>query len=66
MYNDIRDMFDDEELSLIQDSLFAEELCADDDTLRSKLASLSNKLQLLISESNEIEIESIEDCCEYR
>ena len=55
---------DDEELALILDSLYAEELCADDETLRAKLSSISKKISSLIQE--EYEIESVEDCCEYR
>ena len=41
MYYTISDLFDDEELALILDSLYAEELCADDETLRAKLSSIS-------------------------
>ena len=37
MYYTISDLFDDEELALILDSLYAEELCADDETLRAKV-----------------------------
>lgn len=64
MYYTISDLFDDEELALILDSLYAEELCADDETLRAKLSSVSKKVSSLIRE--EYEIESVEDCCEYR
>ena len=58
MYYTISDLFDDEELALILDSLYAEELCADDETLRAKLSSVSKKVSSLIRE--EYEIESIE------
>jgi len=64
MYYTISDLFDDEELALILDSLYAEELCADDENLRAKLSSISKKISSLIRE--EYEIESVEDCCEYR
>ena len=64
MYYTISDLFDDEELALILDSLYAEELCADDETLRAKLSSISKKISSLIQE--EYEIESVEACCEYR
>ena len=64
MYYTISDLFDDEELALILDSLYVEELCADDETLRAKLSSISKKISSLIQE--EYEIESVEDCCEYR
>ena len=64
MYYTISDLFDDEELALILDSLYAEELCADDENLQAKLSSISKKISSLIQE--EYEIESVEDCCEYR
>ena len=64
MYYTICDLFDDEELALILDSLYAEELCANDENLRAKLSSISKKISSLIQE--EYEIESVEDCCEYR
>ena len=50
MYYTISDLFDDEELALILDSLYAEELCADDETLRAKLSSISKKISSLIQE----------------
>ena len=55
MYYTISDLFDDEELALILDSLYAEELCADDEILRAKLLSVSKKFSSLIREPYEIE-----------
>jgi len=60
----IRSYFDDEEWSIIVDSLHAEESCCDNDIGRGQFASLIKKINYIIDD--EYEIESIEDCSEYR
>tara|TARA_Y100001963_G_C6524010_1_gene327989 strand:+ start:279 stop:485 length:207 start_codon:yes stop_codon:yes gene_type:complete len=60
----IRSYFDDEEWSIIVDSLYAEEMCCDNDIGRSQINTLIKKINYIIDD--EYEIESIEDCSEYR
>tara|TARA_B100000287_G_scaffold406916_1_gene431836 strand:- start:440 stop:646 length:207 start_codon:yes stop_codon:yes gene_type:complete len=60
----IRSYFDDEEWNIIVDSLHAEEMCCDDDIGRAQINALIKKIDVIIDD--EYEIESIEDCSEYR